>query len=518
MPNASLFPFDTLEARVTSPNGTAKNAKLVVPRESDAADLKKKIDITTALQYGTAEGYPPLHAFVREFAREYLHPNVPYNGGPEVILTCGATDGFSKVVELVLETWDDGRGDLPADRQGLLCEEFTYMNAIQTARPKGVNIAPVPVDEYGMKVSGTGGLVDILENWDSSKGKKPRLMYTIATGQNPTGIVTPIERKNEIYAICQKYDILICEDEPYWHLQYHLASNGSPQSQDKEALGFLQSLVPSYLSIDVDGRVIRLDTFSKTVAPGCRLGWITAQPAIIERLTRITEVSTAQPSGFVQAMVAKMIIQEDRPNLFQVLTGKHAESSWGMSGWIRWLEELRDSYERRIQTMCQILEEGGHMVNEDDVHSTENFGWSSLSAVQIYDFKYPGGGMFAWLHMLFETHPLHGKVDEERLSKAFWLFLTQAPYLAIVAPGSMFNPLQHADEYQYPAVIENQNDRYVRLSFAAIDEDKVASSTRGFVDGSHAFWRIKDASQIDHMLKDEAAIMDFEAQIAARLC
>lgn len=180
MPNASLFPFDTLEARVTSPNDTAKNAKLVVPRESDAADLKKKIDITTALQYGTAEGYPPLHAFVREFAREYLHPNVPYNGGPEVILTCGATDGFSKVVELVLETWDDGRGDLPADRQGLLCEEFTYMNAIQTARPKGVNIAPVPVDEYGMKVSGTGGLVDILENWDSSKGRKPRLMYTIA--------------------------------------------------------------------------------------------------------------------------------------------------------------------------------------------------------------------------------------------------------------------------------------------------------------------------------------------------
>lgn len=126
--------------------------------------------------------------------------------------------------------------------------------------------------------------------------------------------------------------------------------------------------------------------------------------------------------------------------------------------------------------------------------------------------------MFAWLHMRFETHPLHGKVDEERLSKAFWLFLTQAPYLAIVAPGSMFNPLQHADEYQYPAVIENQNDRYVRLSFAAIDEDKVASSTRGFVDGSHAFWRIIDASQIDHMLKDEAAIMDFEAQIAARLC
>ncbi|KAI5303327.1 hypothetical protein KEM56_007672, partial [Ascosphaera pollenicola] len=417
MPNASLFPFDTLEAQVVSPSASANSARLIVPHDSKTVDPAKKIDITTALQYGTAEGYPPLHAFIREFAREQLHPNVPYAGGPETILTCGATDGFSKVVELVTGVWDADRGDALEDRQGLLCEEYTYMNAIQTARPRGVNIAPVSVDEYGMKVYGFGGLIDVLEKWDTSSNR----LSGLHDGHS-----------NDI----------------------------KPQKKHQEqSPGFLDTLMPSYLSIDVDGRVIRLDTFSKTVAPGCRLGWITAQPAVIERLARITEVSTAQPSGFVQAMVAKMIIQEEKPSLLQVLTKKNVKSSWGMSGWIDWLEKLRDAYERRMQTMCRILGEGSNMLNEDDDASTEDSSWSTVSKTKIYNFKYPGGGMFVWLHMRTETHPLYCKVDEDRLMKAFWLFLTQAPYLAIVAPGAMFNPLQHSDQYQYPPVTGNQTNR-----------------------------------------------------------
>ena len=76
----------------------------------------------------------------------------------------------------------------------------------------------------------------------------------------------------------------------------------------KSGYKFLDSLVPSSINIDREGRVIRLDTFSKTVAPGCRLGWITAQPALIERLLRITETSTQQPSGFVQSIIADPLV------------------------------------------------------------------------------------------------------------------------------------------------------------------------------------------------------------------
>ena len=125
-------------------------------------------------------------------------------------------------------------------------------------------------------------------------------------GHNPTGGVLPTKRRQELYALCQKFDIIIIEDDPYWYLQFPSAaiseakSRGLPEPHRCDELSghefvrpgkssgydFIDSLVPSYLNMDVDGRVIRLDTFSKTVAPGCRLGWITAQPRFIERFTR----------------------------------------------------------------------------------------------------------------------------------------------------------------------------------------------------------------------------------------
>jgi DNA-binding transcriptional MocR family regulator len=118
-------------------------------------------------------------------------------------------------------------------------------------------------------------------------------------GHNPTGIVVSLERRKEIYAVCSKYDVIIVEDDPYWFMQFPSAKIEEAKSrnlpvpvthpaapQKSSGYAFLDSLVPSYLSIDTDGRVIRLDTFSKMVAPGCRLGWVTAQPALIERFIR----------------------------------------------------------------------------------------------------------------------------------------------------------------------------------------------------------------------------------------
>jgi DNA-binding transcriptional MocR family regulator len=119
-------------------------------------------------------------------------------------------------------------------------------------------------------------------------------------GHNPTGIVVSVERKKEIYAVCSKYDVIIVEDEPYWYLQFPSAPieeaksrhqpvpDGSQLGTTEKSSGypFLDSLAPSYLNVDTDGRVVRLDTFSKTIAPGCRLGWITAQPEFIERFSR----------------------------------------------------------------------------------------------------------------------------------------------------------------------------------------------------------------------------------------
>lgn len=61
----------------------------------------------------------------------------------------------------------------------MLVEQFEYMNAVQSASPRGLNIAPVALDDEGMRADGPGGLKDVLENWDFKKGKRPHLMYTV---------------------------------------------------------------------------------------------------------------------------------------------------------------------------------------------------------------------------------------------------------------------------------------------------------------------------------------------------
>ncbi len=198
-------------------------------------------------------------------------------------------------------------------------------------------------------------------------------------GQNPTSGVLSLQRRCEIYALCQKYDIIIIEDDPYWFLQYPSSGNvftppachpSLPSTRWKSSgYPFLDSIVPSYLSIDVDGRVIRLDTFSKVVAPGCRLGFVTAQPLFIERLLRITETSTQQPSGFVQSMIAELVIgppsKHDRDGQESHPPGRGGAedgTGWRFEGWVRWLEGLRGNYERRMNTMCDVLEAGRDVV------------------------------------------------------------------------------------------------------------------------------------------------------------
>lgn len=196
MPHVSYFPFDSLKASVALPGrfepshhgghhdeevGKASNsdrpasANITVPKETTTSNPANKIDLSSALQYGTAQGYPPLFSFIRQFTRENLHPNVPYAGGPEIILTCGSTDGFSKAIEAFSNPWNPER-DWTRHREGMLCEEFTYMNAIQAVKPRMINVVPVPIDADGMIPS---ALRDVLENWDFRRGKRPHLMYTI---------------------------------------------------------------------------------------------------------------------------------------------------------------------------------------------------------------------------------------------------------------------------------------------------------------------------------------------------
>ncbi|KAL4942759.1 hypothetical protein BDV06DRAFT_211581 [Aspergillus oleicola] len=520
LPNAAYFPYDTLEASAarsqrfpTVPGGKkAKGSEssehIVVPKESQSAP-PKKIDLTTALQYGTAEGLPPLATFIRQFAREQLHPNVPYAGGPDTVLTTGATDGISKAIEAFTDIWNPERDPVYL-RQGMLCEEFVYMNTIQTAQPRGLNIVPVAIDAEGMLPYGPGGLNEVLKNWDYRRGRRPHLMYTITIGQNPTGGTLSVERRKQLYSICQKYDIVIIEDDPYWNLQYPSAQELQAQYRNtpfNQALSnrnynagrkssgyeFLDSLVPSYLSVDTDGRVVRLDTFSKTIAPGCRLGWITAQPAVIERLTRIAESTTQAPSGFVQAMVAELILGQQVDTSSAPQKKGIDTKGWQMDGWVRWLEGLRAGYERRMQQMCSGLEEGKYIAL-DNVGGNEEDSWEILDKVQMYDFVWPTGGMFVWVKVNYESHPLRREYSFERLAKALWMHFIKKPHLCLLGPGTMFSPTDEVKARGY---------QYFRLCFAAMPADDVVPVTQRLVDGFRTFWQRKN---LDGLLDDDESL------------
>ncbi|KAH0402714.1 aromatic amino acid aminotransferas-like protein, partial [Aureobasidium melanogenum] len=530
LPNQYYFPFDTLEAKVALPerwkptdnkpvdppsaatsslkNGSPLNqpqSALKVPHTSHEQNPLKKIDLASALQYGQAQGYPPLYSFLRQFSQENLHPNCPYKGGPEIVLTCGSTDGFSKALAALSNEWSEEK-DWVRDREGLLVEEFCYMNAIQAARPRGLNIAPVKIDDEGMLPEGPGGLRDVLENWDYKKGKRPHLMYTVTMGQNPTSGVLSLQRRRELYALCSKYDVIIVEDDPYWYLQFPSSTNSdkvfTPQSSKWKSSGydFLDSLVPSYISVDTDGRVLRLDTFSKTVAPGCRLGWITGQPALIERILRLTETSTQQPSGFVQSMIAELIIG---PQADDIDPGKGPANGkgWNTAGWVRWLEGLRGNYERRMNDMCRVLDTGRELVKVGRRNSLSNLSldsdddWAVVQTTTAYSFDWPVGGMFVWLKMHFSTHPLAAKVAHARLSRALWIFWTTKPYLVLVSPGLIFSP---TDEIR-----AKDGYKYFRLCFAACDDKEIVPISQRFVDAVNDFWKIKSVRKIDELLEEE---------------
>lgn len=341
-------------------------------------------------------------------------------------------------------------------------------------------------------------------------------------GQNPTSGTLSVQRRKELYALCSKYDVIIIEDDPYWYLQFPSAALSQSQARNEplppaapvhafeksSGFPFLDSLVPSYLNVDTDGRVVRLDTFSKTVAPGCRVGWITAQPAIIERILRITECSTQQPSGFVQSMLAELVMGS-QPEAQKAFSSKSRSeqalyTGWKTDGWVRWLEGLRGVYERRMNRMCTILEEGRYLLKQSTPIKSSEAEWAVISKTKLYTFDWPRGGMFIWVHVHFSSHPLSEVVPGAKLSNALWIFLTRKPHFVLLAPGAMFSPTEE--------IMEKVGWQYFRLCFAAVDEPDVDKTSERFVNGVKAFWAIKNKKEIDD-LGDPVAMQEMRGEV-----
>lgn len=271
---------------------------------------------------------------------------------------------------------------------------------------------------------------------------------------------------------------------------------------------------------------------------------------------RISETSTQQPSGFVQSMISEVVLGPQAESTTRSFLSLRSDpykqslfSGWKTDGWVRWLEGLRGEYERRMNRMCTILDEGMFRVVEvrgcggigpvrssfhdspmpkwkngsdgtafsshkSDDAETEVERWTVVTKTQLYEYDWPRGGMFIWIRMLFETHPLFERpfpapVGDKKLDQShaplkvtgamlcigLTMFLTHAPYLTLVAPGIMFSATDK--------IRDERAWQYYRLCFAAESDENVERCSKGFAQGVQDFWAIEDLDELKALL-DEA--------------
>ncbi|KAL0949929.1 hypothetical protein HGRIS_009955 [Hohenbuehelia grisea] len=411
-----------------------------------------------------AKGLPQLQKFIDEFTTRVYKPAYK---DPVCLVHTGNTDGWFKVVMTFCNPGE-----------GVLAAEWTYPSAMNTTRPLGVTPVPVPIDEQG--ICGVG-LRKILAEWDeSARGMpRPRIMYTVPIGQNPTGATMEATRKKEIYEICVEFDVVIVEDDPYYFLQEgqytHKSSRSISRTESDEE--YIDNLVPSFLKFDYQGRVIRLDSFSKTVAPGCRLGWFTCNPLFAERLERQAESSTQAPCGLGQTMVTSLIL------------------NWQFNGYIRWLRALGTQYTQRRDFLLDCFSDEFHL----EVEQEHKGAWKGNTVYRAYavprnaramiektsarapmfSFVPPTSGMFVWMQLHLNHHPAFPDETPVTLEMKLWEKVALAGVL--FAPGRMFSC---EDDGEASPV----GSGHFRVSFSNVPFDTMKQAVGVFATEIRKFW------------------------------
>lgn len=259
----------------------------------EACSYLLRHEAKTALQYSTTEGHPPLREFLAEsMARYGIHH------GPENVLI---TTGSQQALDLIGKVFIDPGAPV------LTCRP-TYLGAIQAWRAYQARFVTVPLDDDGMQV-------ELLE--DIVTKAPVRFIYVLPNFHNPAGTTLSEPRRRRLVEIARAYDLLIVEDDPYGALRY-----------EGDDLSPIAALAPE--------RTIYLGTFSKTLTPGLRIGWIVAPAEIRQRLVQAKQGADLHTSTFDQ-MIANDIAQR---GILRV----H-------------VRRLRQAYRERMTTMLDSLAE-----------------------------------------------------------------------------------------------------------------------------------------------------------------
>ena len=241
-----------------------------VAQVAAAADVALAQYGARALQYGQSEGFPQLREWIAE---EMIARGVPTNA-TDILVTNGSQQVLDLAGKLFLNP-----GDV------VLTENPTYLAAIQAFQTFEAKFVPVPTDEHGLIPEALPELV---------RRHQPKFLYTIPNFQNPTGLTLSAPRRQALARLAAELKLVIVEDDPYGKLRYH------------------GTAIAPIKSWDESGRVLYASTFSKTIAPGLRLGWVSAPPEIFSRLLILKQASDLHTSSFDQLVGYFYLTQNDQ--------------------------------------------------------------------------------------------------------------------------------------------------------------------------------------------------------------
>jgi 2-aminoadipate transaminase len=233
-----------------------------------ANDLLSGTDANT-LQYGPTRGYAPLLESIVDIMRE-RSISVTVD---DLLITSGSQQGIDLIARVLVNPGDVVLVELP-----------TFTGGIAAFKNIQADVVGVKQDEDGISIE------DLEAVWqrETSSGKTVKLLYVIPNFQNPTGLLLALDKRRRLLEWAGRRDILIVEDDPYGSLYFDdvaSAAETRPLRAD-----------------DADGRVLYLSTFSKTLAPGFRVGWMAAPPALVERFETAKQ-STDLTSGILDQHV-----------------------------------------------------------------------------------------------------------------------------------------------------------------------------------------------------------------------
>jgi len=251
-----------------------------------------------ALQYGSGQGEPRLREQICDVVQltgVNAHPD-------DVVVTVGSQQALDLVSKIFLDP-----GDV------VVAEAPSYVGAIGTFRSYQAQVVHVEMDDHGLVPDRLRAALGSL----AAAGRSPKFLYTIPSFHNPAGVTLPAARRREILEICQRAGVLVIEDDPYG------------------LLGF-DGEIPRALRADDAEGVIYLGSFSKTFAPGLRVGWAIAPHAVREKLVLAAESSVLCPPAFNQMAISSYL--SDYP-------------------WFDQVKAFREAYRERRDAMLAALDD-----------------------------------------------------------------------------------------------------------------------------------------------------------------